>query len=90
MRLLRIFIRSQMIGHEVLNENIVEFILVVDNVLGGVFAFAEMMNVPAELFVLLIGAASVVNGFVESVALRNYSLNIVVAVFVSKNYFFPG
>ena len=59
-----------MIGHEVLNENIVELIFVVDSVPGGVFAFAEMMNVPTVLFVLLIGAASVVNGFVESVALR--------------------
>ena len=57
-----------MIGHEVLNENIIELIFVVDNVPGGVFAFAEMMNVPTVLFVLLIGAASVVNGFVESVA----------------------
>lgn len=68
LRLLRIFIRSEMIGDKVLNEDIVELIFIVDNVPGGMFAFAEMVSVSAELLVLLIGAASVVNGFVESVA----------------------
>lgn len=79
-----------MIGDKVLNKNIVEFIFVVDNVPGSVSAFAICVDVLAELLVLIIGAVSVIACFVELVVLKNNSLNIVLAIFVGEDYFYPS